>query len=91
MGGPTELDRDSDSPYGELLNRLKFGAEGAVFAGAISGAGAGISKLRNSAGKGKAIGGGKLDQFFELISGGLRARGDKNINQFLQKTKKDYT
>ena len=83
MGGPTELDRDSDSPYAELLNRLKFGAEGAVFAGAISGAGAGISKLRNSAGKGKAIGGGKLDQFFELISGGLRARGDKNINQFL--------
>ena len=82
MGGPTSLDRDSDSPYGELLNRLKFGLEGAAFAGAIGGAGAGISKLRNQTNTGKAIE-GKFNKFAELISGGLRSVGFKNKNQFL--------
>ena len=82
MGGPTELDRDSDTPGTELLNRLKFGIEGAGFAGAIGGVGAGISKLRNQTGTGKALG-NKFDKFFETISGGLRSIGFKNKNQFL--------
>ena len=34
MGGPTQLDRESDSPYAEILNRIKFGTEGVGFAGA---------------------------------------------------------
>ena len=37
MGGPTQLDRDSDSPYAEILNRIKFGTEGVGFAGLIGG------------------------------------------------------
>ena len=37
MGGPTQLDRDTDSPYAEILNRIKFGTEGVGFAGLIGG------------------------------------------------------
>ena len=82
MGGPTELDRDTDTPGSELLNRLKFGTEGVAFAGAISGIGQGISKLRNETGTGKVVE-GKVNKFFELVSGGLRAKGNKNWNQFI--------
>ena len=39
MGGPTEINRDSDSAANELLNRLKFGIEGVAFTGAIGAAG----------------------------------------------------
>ena len=35
LGGPTEIDRESQTPQAELLNRLKFGLEGAVFTGAL--------------------------------------------------------
>ena len=82
MGGPTEIDRDSDNATAELLNRLKFGLEGAGFAGAISGVGAGVSKLRKQTGTGKALE-GKFNKFFETIAGGLRSVGFKNKNQFL--------
>ena len=82
LGGPTALDRDTDSPISEILNRLKFGVEGTGFAGAIAGAGAGISKLRNQTGTGKApIGTGmtlKMNKVFEKFSESLRARGKKN-------------
>ena len=81
MGGPRKLDRESDTPGAELLNRLKFGVEGAAFAGVIGGVGAGIGKLRHQTGTGKAIEGG-LNKFFEGISKGLRARGGRNPNQF---------
>ena len=81
MGGPTEIDRKSDTPYAELLNRLKFGIEGAAFAGAIGGVGAGIGKIRSQAGTGKAIT-DPFDKFFDKIGAGLRSRGDKNPNQF---------
>ena len=77
MGGPTKLDRDSDTPYAELLNRLKFGIEGAAFAGAIGGVGAGIGKIRSQAGSGKAVE-GPINKFFEKLSESVRARGKKN-------------
>jgi len=87
LGGPTELDRKSDTPTAEILNRLKFGIEGAGFAGVIGGAGAGISALRNQKGTGKALEGTGVtlgfNKFFEMVSSGLRSRSDKNINQFL--------
>ncbi len=35
MGGPTEIERDDDSAATELINRLKFGIEGAAFTGAF--------------------------------------------------------
>jgi len=87
MGGPTKINRDEDSPYAEILNRLKFGAEGALFAGAIGGAGAGISKLRNIKRSGKALEGTgttlAMNKFFKLISDGFSSSSGKNINQFL--------
>jgi len=77
MGGPTAIDRDSDTPYAELLNRLKFGIEGAAFAGVIGGIGAGIGKIRSQAGSGKAVE-GPINKFFEKLSESVRARGKKN-------------
>ena len=82
LGGPTEIERDTSDPQTELLNRLKFGTEGALFTGAIGAAGKTISKLRNQAGTGKAIG-VKGDPFTDSvdrwidkwISKPLRARG----------------
>ena len=48
LGGPTEIERDLEVIHQtELLNRLKFGVEGALFTGGIGAAGRGISKLRN--------------------------------------------
>jgi hypothetical protein len=39
IGGPTEIDRESDDPLQDLLNRVKFGTEGALFTGVIAGTG----------------------------------------------------
>jgi len=75
LGGPTELERDTDDPTTEILNRLKFGLEGAGFTGIIGGAGKTISKLRNQAGTGKAIT-KPFDRWIDKwISKPLRARG----------------
>ena len=87
MGGPTQIDRDSDTPTAEILNRLKFGIEGAAFAGAIGGVGSGISAIRNAKGFAKAPEGTGLnlamDKFLRTVSGGVTSKGFKNINQFL--------
>ena len=80
MGGPTKIDRDTDTPGAELLNRLKFGIEGAAFAGAIGGVGAGIGKLRTQTGTGRAVE-GKVNKIFEKISQSLRARGKMDPHQ----------
>ena len=62
-------------PGTQLLNRLKFGAEGALFTAGIGAAGRGISKLRNQAGTGKAII-DPIDRWIDKwISRPLRARG----------------
>ena len=39
IGGPTEVDRETDDPLTDLLNRVKFGTEGALFTGLIGGTG----------------------------------------------------
>ena len=75
LGGPTEIDRESETPQAELLNRLKFGLEGAVFTGALGGAGIGIKKLRSPKGTGKVID-DPLDKWIDkYISKPLRTRG----------------
>ena len=48
LGGPTRTDRESQTPEAELLNRLKFGLEGAAFTGALGAGFAGIKKLRDT-------------------------------------------
>ena len=82
MGGPTQLDRDTDSPYSEILNRIKFGVEGVGFAGAIGGIGMGVSQLKNQTGTGKVIS-GKMNNFLETISKGIRSRSGQDVDQFL--------
>ena len=58
IGGPTALERELEGdvydPAKEILNRIKFGTEGALFTGALGGAGAVIKKLRNTTNAGKA-------------------------------------
>ena len=78
IGGPTELDRGLEGtdydPAAELLNRLKFGTEGALFTGLLGGAGLGIRKLRDTTNAGKAVD-GKFNRWLDrLISQPFRSR-----------------
>lgn len=80
LGGPTTLDRDSGDPGAELLNRLKFGVEGAAFTGAFGAIGKGIGKMRASAGTGKAITGKTelqrtINKGADRLSSWFRSRG----------------
>ena len=75
LGGPTEIDRESDTPEAELANRLKFGLEGGLFTLGIGAGARGISKLRNQAGSGKAITDPVSKWIDKWISRPLRARG----------------
>ena len=74
LGGPTEIDRDSGDPQAELLNRLKFGIEGAAFTGAFGAAGKLVSKMRQSAGTSKAVQ-GNFNKGIDKLSGWFRSRG----------------
>ena len=48
LGGPTAIDRAPDTDaVREILNRVKFGTEGALFTGVLGGAGSVIKKLTN--------------------------------------------
>jgi len=75
LGGPTEIDRESNTPEAELANRLKFGIEGGLFTVGIGAGARGISKLRNQAGSGKAITDPVSKWIDKWISRPLRARG----------------
>jgi hypothetical protein len=80
LGGPTEIERDTGEPGAELLNRLKFGIEGAAFTGAFGAVGKGIGKLRASAGTSKAITGKSdlqrtLNKGVDRLSSWFRSRG----------------
>tara|TARA_R110000744_G_scaffold377450_1_gene492472 strand:- start:42 stop:4763 length:4722 start_codon:yes stop_codon:yes gene_type:complete len=76
IGGPTKLERQLEGeeydPAKEILNRIKFGTEGALFTGALGGAGAVIKKLRNTTNAGKAAD----RSFLEYIAKNLRPRGE---------------
>jgi hypothetical protein len=74
FGGPTQLDRSEDyDPARELINRVKFGTESALFSGLIGGTGSTISKLRDR--NWTANPASKLDSFFAPIIYGLRPGG----------------
>jgi hypothetical protein len=75
LGGPTEIDRESNTPQAELLNRFKFGVEGGLFTVGIGAGARGISKLRNQTGSGKAITDPVSKWIDKWISRPLRARG----------------
>ena len=75
LGGPTELDMEKEGdPQAELLNRLKFGIEGAAFTGAFGAAGKLIGKMRNSGGDNKAVK-GTFNKGVDKLAGWMRSRG----------------
>ena len=75
IGGPTQLERDLEGqtydPAREILNRVKFGTEGALFTGAIGSVGSAIKKLRSTAAAGKAAD----NSFLEFIRKSISPRG----------------
>jgi len=82
LGGPTELDRETGNPETELLNRLKFGLEGAAFTGALGAGVAGVKKLRSTKGTGKVIE-DPFDKWVDRwISRPLRSRGQETPEAF---------
>jgi hypothetical protein len=87
LGGPTALDRESKTPEAELLNRLKFGLEGAGFTGALGAAGRLAGKLKNQTGTGRAIT-DSFDKWIDkYISRPLRARGKETQEGFEERMK----
>ena len=76
LGGPTGINRDDDNAVTEILNRVKFGTEGALFTGVIGGAGTVIKKITNR-NKKLDVANSKLDYWIDKIASGLRARSGK--------------
>ena len=82
IGGPTKIDRSTDDdPTRELLNRIKFGTEGALFTGLIGGAGKVVKKLTDR-NKQLDVANSKLDAFIDKIASGFRARSGKTQEFF---------
>jgi len=82
LGGPTKLDRESKTPEAELLNRLKFGLEGAAFTGVLGAGVAGVRKLRSTEGSGKVITDPLSKWIDRWISRPFRARGPQTPEGF---------
>jgi len=81
IGGPTEIDRETDDPLTDLLNRVKFGTEGALFTGVIAGTGKVIKKLTNR-NKNITDSNDKIDRFIDKVASGFRARSGKTQEFF---------
>ena len=74
LGGPTEIDRgEGTDAFRDLLNRVKFGTEGALFTGLIGGTGATIRKLRNRNNE-LDIANSKLDRWIDKVGSWFRSR-----------------
>jgi hypothetical protein len=82
IGGPTKIDRSTDDdPTRELINRIKFGTEGALFTGIIGGTGKVIKRLTDR-NKQLDVANSKLDAFIDKIASGFRARSGKTQEFF---------
>ena len=74
LGGPTEIDRGKgEDAFRDLMNRVKFGTEGALFTGLIGGTGATIRKLRNRNNE-LDIANSKMDRWIDKVGGWFRSR-----------------
>ena len=74
LGGPTEIDRgEGKDAFRDLLNRVKFGTEGALFTGILGGTGATIRKLRNRNGE-LDIANSKMDRWIDKVGSWFRSR-----------------
>ena len=82
LGGPTELERDEEyDPVRELINRVKFGTEGALFTGVLGGTGLTIKKLATRGDK-LRFSNSKIDRALDTIASKLRARSGKTKEFF---------
>ena len=78
IGGPTEIERgDGEDAVRDLLNRVKFGTEGALFTGVIGGVGSTIKRL---AGRGRKldVANSKMDRWIDKVASGFRSRSGKD-------------
>ena len=84
LGGPTEINREEDQrdPARQLLNRIKFGTEGALFTGLLGGLGSTIKKVATRSDE-LAKSHSRFDRFLYNVATGLRARG-KVPEEFFQ-------
>ena len=83
IGGPTEINRSSTDPDAtrEILNRIKFGTEGALFTGILSGTGKVIKKITNR-NKGLDTANSELDRWIDTVASKFRARSGKTQEFF---------
>ena len=83
LGGPTEINRSDTDPSAsrEILNRIKFGTEGALFTGILGGTGKVIKKITNR-NKGLDTANSKLDRWIDTVASKFRARSGKTQEFF---------
>ena len=83
IGGPTKIDRSDTDPDAtrEILNRIKFGTEGALFTGILSGTGKVIKKITNR-NKGLDTANSQLDRWIDKVASKFRARSGKTQEFF---------
>jgi hypothetical protein len=83
LGGPTEINRSETSPNAtrEILNRVKFGTEGAMFTGVLGGVGKVIGKITNR-NKNLDIANSKIDRWIDKTMANFRSRSGKTAEQF---------
>ena len=78
IGGPTEIRRGDDADaVRDLLNRVKFGTEGALFTGILGGIGKGIKKVTSRTEKLDIVN-SKIDRLIDKFASGFRARSGKD-------------
>ena len=81
VGGFTKIDRESDNPQTELLNRLKFGAEGALITGGLSGLFSAGKKLATEGNK-LRFSNNKFNRALDKFGSKFRARSGKTQEFF---------
>jgi hypothetical protein len=82
MGGPTKITRgDGEDAVRDLLNRVKFGTEGALFTGVVGGIGSTIKRL-SGRGRKLDIANSKIDRLIDKVAGKFRARSGKTPELF---------
>ena len=83
LGGPTEINREGQDPNAvrEILNRVKFGTEGALFTGVLGGTGKIIGKITNR-NKQLDVANSELDNWIDKVASKFRARSGKTEEFF---------
>ena len=83
LGGPTEINREGQDPNAlrEILNRVKFGTEGALFTGVLGGTGKVIKKITNR-NKQLDTANSRIDSWIDKVMSKFRARSGKTAEFF---------